>query len=429
MPAATLAARSCSKPAAAECRGSPRARSRSASLLRPFFRRSRSPRARRCSSRRWRRCCARARFSWSPRKSPPARTRDPGQGPRAHARAAAFAQHALSGAPRGLRRLRHCLAAVFSVALLFWAPPLQVALWGLSLALEAALVAAAALFRHDAAHRRRRHRRRGGPLSARAPCPAIQALADTPLAAERRGRDGSRAARSTPSPSCCPVWTPRRGPGGWSTRRRRSPSTARRWPRSRSTSSCGRCRAIRLPTPRGATRAVPAWILLLLAASLAAQVALCGARPAEPRRRAAAAGAFGAHAAARGLRRDASRGALGMLYLQAIRPGWAGHARLAAWLRALISSIRAGNIPVRRGARLCRTPGPCARPGDAGAHPRTIPPRPESALAVARTRRPARQAAAGPAACATYAATIDRHTTAVDVRSGQGRWKSSSWRT
>ena len=38
------------------------------------------------------------------------------------------------------------LAAVFSVALLFWAPPLQVAFWGLSLALEAALVAAAALF-------------------------------------------------------------------------------------------------------------------------------------------------------------------------------------------------------------------------------------------------------------------------------------------
>lgn len=38
------------------------------------------------------------------------------------------------------------LAAAFSAALLPWAPPGVVALWGLSLALEAALVAAAALF-------------------------------------------------------------------------------------------------------------------------------------------------------------------------------------------------------------------------------------------------------------------------------------------
>ena len=38
------------------------------------------------------------------------------------------------------------LAAVFSAALLFWAPPGAVALWGLSLACELALVAAAALF-------------------------------------------------------------------------------------------------------------------------------------------------------------------------------------------------------------------------------------------------------------------------------------------
>ena len=38
------------------------------------------------------------------------------------------------------------LAAIFSAALLFWAPPLQVAFWGISLALEAALIAAAALF-------------------------------------------------------------------------------------------------------------------------------------------------------------------------------------------------------------------------------------------------------------------------------------------
>ena len=131
------------------------------------------------------------------------------------------------------------LAAVFSAALLFWAPPLQVALWGLSLALEAALIAAAALFfamtlpnvvAAIAATA-------GLYLLARA-MPAIQALADNAARRRRRGRAGSRAARSTPSPSCCLAWTPRRGPSGWSTTRRRSPSTARRWPRSRSTSSC-----------------------------------------------------------------------------------------------------------------------------------------------------------------------------------------------
>ncbi|MGH8691285.1 MAG: ABC transporter permease [Burkholderiales bacterium] len=38
------------------------------------------------------------------------------------------------------------LAAAFALPLLFWAPPAQVALWGLSLACETALVAAAALF-------------------------------------------------------------------------------------------------------------------------------------------------------------------------------------------------------------------------------------------------------------------------------------------
>ena len=38
------------------------------------------------------------------------------------------------------------LALVFSAALLFWVPPLPAALWGLSLAFEVALIAAAALF-------------------------------------------------------------------------------------------------------------------------------------------------------------------------------------------------------------------------------------------------------------------------------------------
>ena len=77
------------------------------------------------------------------------------------------------------------LAAIFSAALLFWAPPLQVALWGISLALEAALIAAAALFfamtlpnvvAAIAATA-------GVYLLARA-MPAIQAVAGTPLAGE-----------------------------------------------------------------------------------------------------------------------------------------------------------------------------------------------------------------------------------------------------
>jgi ABC-type transport system involved in multi-copper enzyme maturation permease subunit len=77
------------------------------------------------------------------------------------------------------------LAAVFSAVLLLWAPPLQAALWGLSLAFEAALIAAVALFfamtlpnvvAAIAATA-------GLYLLARA-MPAIQALAGTPLPAE-----------------------------------------------------------------------------------------------------------------------------------------------------------------------------------------------------------------------------------------------------
>jgi ABC-type transport system involved in multi-copper enzyme maturation permease subunit len=77
------------------------------------------------------------------------------------------------------------LAAIFSAALLLWAPPLQVALWGISLAIEAALIAATALFfamtlptvvAAIAATA-------GLYLLARA-MPAIQALAGTPLATD-----------------------------------------------------------------------------------------------------------------------------------------------------------------------------------------------------------------------------------------------------
>lgn len=77
------------------------------------------------------------------------------------------------------------LAALFSAALLIWAPPLQVALWGISLAFEAVLIAAAALFfamtlPHVVAAIAATV---GLYLLARA-MPAIQALAGTPLAAE-----------------------------------------------------------------------------------------------------------------------------------------------------------------------------------------------------------------------------------------------------
>jgi hypothetical protein len=77
------------------------------------------------------------------------------------------------------------LAAIFSAALLFWAPPVQVVLWGVSLAFEAALIAAAALFFAMALPNvvAAMAATAGLYLLARA-MPAIQALAGTPLAGE-----------------------------------------------------------------------------------------------------------------------------------------------------------------------------------------------------------------------------------------------------
>ena len=217
------------------CRGSPRARSRSASLLRPFFRRSRSPRPRRCGWSPWR-CCARARFSWSPRKSPPARTRRlraSSSCSRCRFRAARFIWGASRARPAAL------LGAVFSAALLFWAPPLQVALWGLSLALEAALVAAAALFRHDAAQRGRRHRRRhGGPLSAR-PRHAGNPGARRHAARRRKTWAGMARARRGRRHRLRAAPCGRRDADQVAGLRGAAlAEPARRWPRSRSTSSC-----------------------------------------------------------------------------------------------------------------------------------------------------------------------------------------------
>ena len=77
------------------------------------------------------------------------------------------------------------LAAIFAAALLLWAPPLAALLWGVSLALEAALVAAAALFFAMTLSSlvSALAATAGLYLLARA-MPAIQAIAATPLPEE-----------------------------------------------------------------------------------------------------------------------------------------------------------------------------------------------------------------------------------------------------
>lgn len=77
------------------------------------------------------------------------------------------------------------IAVVFSLALLFWAPPLAVALWGLSLACEAALVAAAALFfAMTLANLVAAIAATAGLYLLARAMPAIQAIAAAPLAEE-----------------------------------------------------------------------------------------------------------------------------------------------------------------------------------------------------------------------------------------------------
>lgn len=101
------------------------------------------------------------------------------------------------------------------------------------------------------------------------------------------------------------------------------------------------------------TRAVPAWILILLAAGLAAQVAWHAALgpprlaadelPPAPSARALRLAAFGeAEAASR----------LSMLYLQAFDLQALDYARLAAWLRALLELDPRGQYPLFAAARL-----------------------------------------------------------------------------
>lgn len=101
------------------------------------------------------------------------------------------------------------------------------------------------------------------------------------------------------------------------------------------------------------TRPVPAWILLLLAASLAAQAAWHAALapprlaanelPPAPSARALRLAAFGeAEAASR----------LSMLYLQAYDLQALDYARLAAWLRALLELDPRGQYPLFAAARV-----------------------------------------------------------------------------
>jgi hypothetical protein len=101
------------------------------------------------------------------------------------------------------------------------------------------------------------------------------------------------------------------------------------------------------------TRAVPAWIVVLLAASLAAQVGWHAALgpprtaddglPPAPSARALRLAAFGeAEAASR----------LCMLYLQAFDVHGLDYARLAAWLRALLELDPRGQSPLFAAARV-----------------------------------------------------------------------------
>lgn len=101
------------------------------------------------------------------------------------------------------------------------------------------------------------------------------------------------------------------------------------------------------------TRAVPTWILVLLAASLAAQAAWHGAL--GPPRLAAAAlppapAARALRLAAFGEAEAASR--LSMLYLQAFELHALDYARLAAWLRALLELDPRGQYPLFAAARI-----------------------------------------------------------------------------
>ena len=166
------------------------------------------------------------------------------------------------------------------------------------------------------------------------------------------------------------------------------------------------------------TRAVPAWILVLLTASLAAQTAWHAALgpprladdglPPAPSARALRLATFGeTQAAAR----------LGMLYLQAFDLQALDYARLAAWLRALIELDPRGQYPLFAAARVyAEHPDPArARMMLELIHEQFLldPNRRWPWLAHAALL--AKHRLKDLSLARRYAAAIDRHTTAADV--------------
>ena len=124
-----------------------------------------------------------------------------------------------------------------------------------------------------------------------------------------------------------------------------------------------------------------------------------------------------------------SRGLLGMLYLQAFDLDGLDYARLAGLAARPDRLDPRGQYPLFAAARIYAEHRTRARPGDAGAHPRTIPPRPESALAVAHAALLAKHRLKDLPLARRYAAAIDRHTTAVDVPLWARQMEIFIWRT
>ena len=293
------------------------------------------------------------------------------QGPRAHARRCRFrAPRTTSDGSRASPPAAPLLAALFALPLLPWAPPGAVALWGVSLALEAALVAAAALFfAMTLAPARRRDRRDRRPLPARARhAPRSRRSPATPLAGRHAGPAGWRAAPSTPSRSCCRVldaatrtdWLLYDAPPPASTARRLAALAvyvvAAHRCRACSTSTGATSELRRAPLPR--SRAGSCCSLGVASPRSSPGSAALGAG--APRRRRAAAGALARSAlrlAASARRRP--RRALGCCISRHSTCQRAlDYARLVAWLRALLElDPRSAISAVRRGARLCREPG------------------------------------------------------------------------
>jgi hypothetical protein len=165
-------------------------------------------------------------------------------------------------------------------------------------------------------------------------------------------------------------------------------------------------------------RAVPAWIHILLAASVAAQVALHAALgpprlanaelPPAPSAGTLRLAAFGEEEAA---------ARLGMLYLQAFDLHALDYARLGAWLRALIELDPRGQYPLFAAARVyAEHPDP--------AHARVMLELIHEQFLLDPNRRWPWLAHAALLAkhrlkdlplARRYAAAIDRHTTAADV--------------